>query len=148
MCIQFRNAYYHDRQTCKHHHAVPLTLIQIATVTILSFICSLLFENPNEMYQLEVLLQKEVFIALLITSILATAFAFLAQTYFQTYTSPTRVALIFALEPVFAALTSYFFIGEQFTLSMMFGFCLILAGIILSELPIKSTTKKSNAHSI
>lgn len=124
----------------KHHHAVSLTLIQIATVAILSFICSLLFENPSEMYQLEVLLQKEVFIALLITAILATAFAFLAQTYFQAYTSPTRVALIFALEPVFAAFTSYFVIDEQFTISMIFGCCLILAGIILAELP---TRKKS-----
>lgn len=132
----------------KYYHAVPLTLIQVGTVTILSFICSLLFENPSKMYQLEVLLQKEVFTALFITSILATAFAFLAQTYFQTYTSPTRVALIFALEPVFAALTSYFFIGEQFTLSMIFGCCLILTGILLSELPIKRTTKKGNGHSI
>lgn len=128
----------------KHYHAMPLTLIQIATVAILSFICSLLFESPSEMYQLKVLLQKEVFIALLITSILATAFAFLAQTYFQAYTSPTRVALIFALEPVFAAVTSYFVIGEQFTISMIFGCCLILAGIILAELP----TLKKHEHLI
>lgn len=128
----------------KHYHAMPLTLIQIATVAILSFIGSLLFESPSEMYQLKVLLQKEVFIALLITSILATAFAFLAQTYFQAYTSPTRVALIFALEPVFAALTSYFVIGEQFTISMIFGCCLILAGIILAELP----TLKKHEHLI
>ncbi|MGM9927851.1 MAG: DMT family transporter [Bacillus sp. (in: firmicutes)] len=125
----------------KQYHAMPLTLIQILTVAIISFICSLLFEEPAEMYHINVLLQKEVFIGILITAIFATAFAFLAQTYFQAYTTPARVALIFSLEPVFAALTSYFMIGETFTTSMLFGCCLIFAGIILSEIPFK--TKKN-----
>ena len=48
----------------------------------------------------------EVATGLIITSIFATALAFLAQTALQKQTSSTRVALIFALEPVFAALTS------------------------------------------
>lgn len=121
------------------YHAMPLTIIQIVVVSLLSFIGSLIFEEPSKMYQLDVLLQPEVFIGLLITAVLATAFAFLAQTYFQSYTSPTRVALIFALEPVFAALTSYVVINEAFTPSMIAGCGLILAGIILAEWPVKIT---------
>ncbi|MFS0781455.1 DMT family transporter [Bacillus sp. 1P06AnD] len=117
--------------------ALPLTLIQIATVSILSFVFSLLFEHPAEMYRLDVLMKKEVIIALLITSLFATAFAFLAQTYFQTYTTASRVALIFALEPVFAALTSYVMIGEKFTISMVIGCLFIFAGIIAAEIPVK-----------
>ena len=123
------------------HHAMPLTILQIGVVSLLSFIGSLLFEEPSKMYRLDVLLQSEVVIGLLVTAILATAFAFLAQTYFQAYTSPTRVALIFALEPVFAALTSYFVINEAFTASMIAGCVLILAGIILAEWPVKNATK-------
>jgi len=121
------------------HHAVALTIIQIFTVSVLSLIGSFLHENPKEMFQLEILMQPKVINALLITGILATAFAFLAQTHFQTYTSATRVALIFAMEPVFAAATSYFVIGETFTFTMIIGCLFIFAGIIFSELPIKKT---------
>lgn len=128
------------------HHAMPLTILQIGVVSLLSFIGSLLFEEPSKMYRLDVLLQSEVVIGLLVTAILATAFAFLAQTYFQAYTSPTRVALIFALEPVFAALTSYFVIHEAFTASMIGGCALILVGIILAEWPVKKATKLQNQH--
>ena len=124
------------------YHAMPLTILQIAVVSLLSFIGSLIFEEPSRMYQLDVLLQREVLIGLVITAVLATAFAFLAQTYFQAYTSPTRVALIFALEPVFAALTSYFVINEAFTASMIAGCGLILAGIILAEWPMKKGSMK------
>lgn len=128
------------------HHAMPLTIMQIGVVSLLSFIGSLLFEEPSKMYQFDILLQPEVAIGLLVTAVLATAFAFLAQTYFQTYTSPTRVALIFALEPVFAALTSYFVINEAFTSSMLAGCGLILAGIILAEWPVKSIVNTKDQH--
>ncbi|WP_050615358.1 DMT family transporter [Bacillus testis] len=121
----------------RHCSALPLTLVQIGTVSALSFICSLLFEHPKTQFQLDILLKKEVVFALLITAIFATAFAFLAQTYFQAYTTAARVALIFSLEPVFAALTSFIMIGETFTISMVVGCCLIFAGIIAAEIPVK-----------
>lgn len=129
----------------KHVQALPLTIIQIFSVALLSFISSFIFENPQAMYRAEVLLKKEVLSGLLITSILATAFAFLAQTYFQAYTSATRVALIFAMEPVFAALTSYIVIGEQFTISMIFGCLLILMGNVLAEWPTKKMSIENHS---
>ncbi|WP_042346532.1 DMT family transporter [Bacillus massiliigorillae] len=121
----------------KNFQALPLTIVQILTVSVFSFVVSLFLENPKEMYRIDVLFQKEVIMGLLITALLATAFAFLAQTYFQAYTSPTRVALIFAMEPVFAAITSYFVINETFTTTMLIGCILIFAGIIFAELPVK-----------
>jgi drug/metabolite transporter (DMT)-like permease len=123
----------------KHYPALELTLTQIATVALLSFASSFIFENANEMYSLDVFLQKEVLSALLITSLLATAFAFLAQTYFQAYTSPTRVALIFAMEPVFAAITSFMLISEKFTGNMVAGCIFIFLGMILAEWPSKNS---------
>ncbi|MEH6942580.1 DMT family transporter [Bacillus sp. JJ722] len=133
----------------KHYQALPLTIVQILTVSVLSFVVSLFVEKPKEMYRIDVLMQKEVMIGLLITALLATAFAFLAQTYFQAYTSPTRVALIFAMEPVFAAITSYFVINETFTTTMLFGCVLIFAGIIFAELPVKkqSVVERSSIES-
>jgi drug/metabolite transporter (DMT)-like permease len=42
--------------------------------------------------------------------------------------------LIFALEPVFALLTSYLLEGERFGLRAGVGAALILAGVLISEL--------------
>lgn len=73
-------------------------------------------------------------IALAVTSLLATALAFGVQTWAQRYSSPTRTALIFSLEPVFAWVTSYLVAGEVLTRRVTLGAGLVLAGILLVEL--------------
>jgi drug/metabolite transporter (DMT)-like permease len=75
-----------------------------------------------------------VVIALLVTGLLATALAFGVQAWAQQYTTPTRTALIFALEPVFAWITSYLLTGELLSRHGTVGAALILAGILLVEL--------------
>lgn len=117
--------------------ALPLAIVQIATVALMSWAYALLFEDYQLAFDLGILLIPEVAFGLVITSIFATALAFLAQTALQKYTSSTRVALIFALEPVFAALTSYVFINEVLSGRQLFGCMLIFIGMILAELPIK-----------
>jgi drug/metabolite transporter (DMT)-like permease len=47
--------------------------------------------------------------------------------------SPTRVALISALEPVFAALAGWW-IGEAITIRVIMGGTLIIAGMLVAEL--------------
>lgn len=76
----------------------------------------------------------QVIFALVLTGLLATAFAFSIQTWAQQFTTPTRTALIFSLEPVFAWLTSYVFAGEVLSGRAIAGAALILAGILLVEL--------------
>ncbi|MFB7640865.1 DMT family transporter [Peribacillus butanolivorans] len=124
--------------------ALPLTLIQIFTVSFLSLGSSILFnEDFSVIFKSEVMLQPEVWTALLVTAALATAFAFFAQTFFQAYTTPTRVALIFSMEPVFAAFSSFILIGEKLTSASIIGCVFIFLGMILAELPTKK--KKSIA---
>lgn len=118
-----------------------LTIIQLATVSILSFAASFLFENTTNNFQLSILYQKEVWFALLITSVFATALAFIIQTGVQKYTTSTRVALIFAMEPVFAAITAYFYNQERLLSSAWIGCALILAGMILAEIPFRKRMK-------
>ncbi|MCK1982509.1 MULTISPECIES: DMT family transporter [Peribacillus] len=118
--------------------ALPLTLIQVSTVSLLSFVSAFIFnENHSVIFSSEVMLKKDVWTALLVTAALATAFAFFAQTYFQAYTTPTRVALIFSMEPVFAALSSYILIGEKLTTASIIGCAFIFLGMIFAELPVK-----------
>ena len=75
-----------------------------------------------------------VWIALAVTSLLATALAFTIQTWAQRWTSPTRTALIFALEPVFAWVTSYLVAGEVLSRRAAVGAALILGGVLTVEL--------------
>jgi drug/metabolite transporter (DMT)-like permease len=119
-----------------------LTITQIFTVAILCVIAAFFFEDWTQMLNGAILQKTEVWPALLITSLLATAFAFLVQTNFQKYTTATRVALIFAMEPVFAALTAYIWANERLTISALVGCLLILLGMILAELPISFSMRK------
>jgi len=72
--------------------------------------------------------------AILVTGLLATALAFTLQAWAQQYTSSTRTALIYLLEPVFAWLTSFLLAGEGLSARASAGAVLILGGVILVEL--------------
>jgi drug/metabolite transporter (DMT)-like permease len=70
----------------------------------------------------------------LVTGLLATALAFTTQAWAQQYTSATRAALIFSLEPPIAWLTSYALTGEKMANRGKVGAGMILAGILFVEL--------------
>ncbi|MBA2877961.1 drug/metabolite transporter (DMT)-like permease [Anoxybacillus kamchatkensis] len=125
--------------------AVLLTTVQVQTVSIICFICSYLFEDWS-VVPLSIFFKFDVWVALLITALFATTIAFFIQTHFQQYTSPTRVALIFALEPVFAALTAYIWNDERLQQAALFGAALILLGMIFSELPQHIWQRKKSAR--
>jgi len=78
--------------------------------------------------------QPVVFWAILITGLLCTAMAFTVQTWAQRYTSATRTALIYALEPVFAWATSWVVLGESMSARAAAGAMMILAGVLLVEM--------------
>lgn len=104
-----------------------LTAIQLGVVALLSVLSSLFLGGRVMVWR------PEIAWALAITVIFATVFAFLVQTSMQRFTSPTRTALIFCLEPVFAALYAWFAAGERFGIPGFIGAFMILAGMILSE---------------
>jgi drug/metabolite transporter (DMT)-like permease len=58
--------------------------------------------------------------------------AFVIQMFAQRFTSPLRVSLIFAFEPVFAALFAWTLGGEQFTWAGGIGGLCIFSGLVLS----------------
>jgi acetylornithine deacetylase/succinyl-diaminopimelate desuccinylase-like protein/drug/metabolite transporter (DMT)-like permease len=105
-----------------------LTVAQIATGALLGAATFWWVEPVRIAWSLNV------WIALAVTSILATALAFTIQTWAQRWTSPTRTALIFAMEPVFAWVTSYILLGEVLSRRAAIGAALILGGILIVEL--------------
>jgi len=73
-------------------------------------------------------------IGILICAVFATAVAFTVQLWGQQFTSPGHAAILFALEPVFAVITSYIVLHERLTSRAMYGAGLVVAGIVLAEL--------------
>lgn len=73
-------------------------------------------------------------LALAVTALFATALGFSIQTWAQRWTSPTHTALIFAMEPVFAWITSYLVAGEVLSRRATLGAALIIGGILMVEL--------------
>lgn len=122
------------------------TVVQLTTVSLLSLTGSLIVEDWGKMIEQEVLYRNDVISALLITSVFATALAFFAQTNFQKYTTPTRVALIFATEPVFAAITGYVWANERLSTNALYGCFLILIGMIFSEFPARSSKDATSPY--
>lgn len=121
----------------KEYPTLLLTVIQIGTVAVCSAVFAFIFEDYKLALNPSVLFSSDVFLALFITSVFATALAFFAQTKFQKFTTPTRVALIFAMEPVFAAATAFIWIQERLSTSAMIGCLLIFAGMVFAEIPVK-----------
>lgn len=72
--------------------------------------------------------------AILMTGLLCTALAFTIQAWAQHYTTSTRTALIYALEPVVAWITSFCIAREGLSGQAAAGAVLILSGVILVEM--------------
>jgi drug/metabolite transporter (DMT)-like permease len=105
-----------------------LAVLQVAFAALFMGVSLPLFEHPFVHWT------PRVVIALLIAALLATAVAFTVQSWAQQFIPATHTALLFTLEPVFAWLTSFIFLGERLGLRSSLGALLILAGIALSEL--------------
>lgn len=111
----------------KKYNIFTLVTFQFLTVAFLSLIF-IPFENFHSIH-----FSNQAIIAVLVTSLIATVFAFFVQTYAQQYTTPTKTAVIFALEPVTAAFLGYLN-GEILTLKQIMGGILVIIAMIVSEI--------------
>ncbi len=109
------------------HDPLLLTFGQVVVVAILSAGAALIFDKRSP-------LTGSVLFAAAFTGLLATSAAFGIQTLAQRFTTTTHTALIFAAEPVFAALFSFLLIGETLGSRQLLGCGLILAGMVVGEL--------------
>lgn len=110
-----------------------LVLFQLLTVTILSLIFSLSLDNVTFNLDFNYIFIK----AVLITAIFATVYAFLIQTYMQQFTTPTKTAIIFSMEPVSAGFYGYFAGNEILTFVQILGAILIIFAVLLAEMKFK-----------
>jgi len=105
-----------------------LSVAQVGTAAVLAITLFPWAETPRVEWHPAVLW------AILITGLLATALAFTVQAWAQKFTTSTRTAVIYMLEPVVAWMTSYFLAGEGLSRLGAAGAALILGGVLLVEL--------------
>jgi drug/metabolite transporter (DMT)-like permease len=105
-----------------------IAFLQTATAAVLMVLTVPVVERAHSTWS------WRVWAAIAVTGVLGTALAFTIQAWAQQFTPATHTALIFALEPVFAWLTSYLVEGERLGWRASTGALLILGGVVLSEL--------------
>jgi drug/metabolite transporter (DMT)-like permease len=110
-----------------------LVFIQLSTVTFLSLLFSLLFEDKT----FNLPYDYNFFKATLVTAVFATIYAFIIQTYMQQFTSPTKAAIIFTMEPVSAGFFGYFVAEEILTSIQLIGAVVIICAMLLAEIKFK-----------
>ncbi|HDR6289648.1 TPA: DMT family transporter [Bacillus cereus] len=114
-------------------NTLQLGILQLGFAGGFGILFALIFEKP------QLPSTKESWFAVLVLSIVCSAFAYIIQAMAQKYTTPTHTGLIFSLEPVFSALFAYLFMNELLPLKGYIGALLILSGVILAEIKVKRT---------
>jgi drug/metabolite transporter (DMT)-like permease len=108
------------------YDAGALTLAQILAMALL-FMVVWPFSGPIA------LPQAGVWVALLVTGLLASAGAFLVQTTVQQHIPAARTAIILTMEPVFAALFGYWLAGDRLVAVQILGALMILSALVVGE---------------
>ena len=110
------------------HDPVPLAFCQIVTTGVICAALMAVWEGPR------LPLTAWTISALAITGVLATAAAFSVQMWAQRRTSATHVAVIFTVEPVFAALFAWIIQHEVLGVGGLAGGALIATGILVAQI--------------
>ena len=116
------------------HDATLLAIVQLFFVSVFGMVFAVTLEP------FPVGISVPSFWSLMFSAVLCTAFAFWMQTTAQKFTPASHIALIFTMEPVFGALTSFLALGEVLGVRGIIGGMFIVAAMLISEL---QWTKKS-----
>jgi drug/metabolite transporter (DMT)-like permease len=108
------------------YDAGALTLAQILSIALLFVIVWPFFGSVS-------LPTPDVWVALLVTGLLASAGAFLVQTSVQQHIPAARTAIILTMEPVFAALFGYWLAGDRLVAVQILGALMILSALVIGE---------------
>ncbi|MCL6444283.1 MAG: DMT family transporter [Alicyclobacillus sp.] len=109
---------------------LALATVEIATVTVCSIVSALMMRQTAP---LAAWVRPSVLMALLICAWPATSLAYYAQNVFQKFTSAAQTAIIFSMEPVFAAIIAWMALRQPLKLTAGLGGLLILIGMLLAD---------------
>jgi len=111
------------------HPVLLLTAFQLGFVAIFSSL-PLIWYNPATQFIIPA--DKEIY-AILYLALFGTVFTYITQTSMQRFTSSAHTALIFSLEPFFAALFAWLIGNEKLDTISWIGGSLIIIAMVLAE---------------
>jgi drug/metabolite transporter (DMT)-like permease len=108
------------------YDAFGLAVVQLATVTVLCAACAAptSLAPPPEL---------NVWGAVVLTGVAASAFGFLVQTWAQAHLPPVRTAVVLTMEPVFAGIFGVLVDGDDLGIRTVVGASCVIAAMILVE---------------
>ena len=125
---------FQDEAVKKEINISRFFLVQITFVCLLSFLCSLIFEPASLFNSMHIKFWSKTLVsALLINGILATTVAIMIMVWDQKIVTASQTAIFFSLEPLFAALFSWYLIGEKLGIFGWVGGLIIVIAIIISD---------------
>ncbi len=108
-----------------------VSIVQLGTAAILSFIFAFLFEPKI------VQISNASIFPILYLGVFGTMIAFLIQNIAQNHTTSTHAAIILSLEAVFGSIFALIFLKEQFTIRFLIGCLAIFVSVLASETKFK-----------
>ena len=109
---------------------MQLVAIQFLFALPLPLIGFFIFERPS----LEISFSSDLLLSLSFNAVLASFVLTIIHTTYQRYTTPVKAALIFSLEPIFAAIFAAFFLSELLSSLELLGATILMFGVLISEL--------------
>lgn len=120
---------------------VELSCVQFAVMTVLSAACALLAGEQTTMEAVKTCLPY-----ILYTGIFSSGIAYTLQIIAQKDGDPTVVSLLLSLESVFAVVSGAIFLHERMSAQEYLGCALMLAAVLLAQLPEKSAKAVENGE--
>lgn len=105
-------------------NSYALALIQMATVGVLALLCSFKsgFHAPHD---------RGVWVVVIYSALAASAFAFIVQTWAQSFMSATSVGIVLTMEYIFAAIFGVVLVHERITWRTIVGGVCMMVGLYL-----------------
>jgi len=129
----------------RDHDAFRLTTVQLTSVAVWAALVGGGLRAAGAGFELRPLVWDQSFLlSVLYLGTIGTVGTFVTQTWAQGHMSATHAAIIFALEPLWAALLAAWLLGERMGVSGWWGGGLVLAGIVVSELRLRRAAAASS----
>lgn len=125
----------------KYSHQFPVIRFSIVQLGAVALYCifTAFVENSIGRYEQyasiwQQISEPRVIAAIVYSGVLSSAFAYWVQTSSQRLIEPHKIALVFALEPIFAHVSAYFILAEHLGVQGWLGAGLIITAMLYSEL--------------
>ena len=118
---------------------IQLGVCQLGVVGVVMLVLALALETPH------LPTTPGIWASALFLGVFCSGVAFVVQAVQQQYTTASHVGLIFTMEPLFAAVVAFVFAHERLAPRGYLGVVLMMASLVLVEMPLGGKRKKKEA---